>query len=558
MDKDHNVLDEFQEEIAKRIIKEYDSSRRFWLFADDVGVGKTIMYITVNQHAAEQRERIGGKRHMTFVFSMSSSLKEQAEKIRATDTRIPNNPFIKPTDILIFDGDKETRDSLLMAIQAIRPKYVLANYAKLNLHPKEFLELMDEDTSLILDEIDLYHNNDSMTSQIITGLCCVVHARWLATATMVANKIDSLHPLLMYADPGQAVVEEVETHVGKVMMPQTSESQEFGGMTHFLNRYGLFDGQKLAGVSRPKELRERLLRWGASITDADDVLDIDVAPPETRKDPLAPGQAVIYQAIKDGIKNWIDENEYEYLRSSGGERIKFEMQLLAQIVYGRRASALPPYDFKLAEMKNLAIRAAKAGHRKKDDVMGKLEWATLPNDRQSAKLDAACKIVEEFDFSKGGVAFYSEWTAVARALERQLKERGLDKHGLGLITGEESDAERQATRLGVKYGNIKVCIISDAGGRSLDLFQLSTLVVLTPPWCHSQVEQAVGRIKRRGQKNTVRVIYLAADSTVETKKMLSIIGQKGKVADSVRYGDRGKRTSPLMGLDSLSQVLAWL
>jgi len=146
------------------------------------------------------------------------------------------------------------------------------------------------------------------------------------------------------------------------------------------------------------------------------------------------------------------------------------------------------------------------------------EWANdwLANSESSSKL-----------------LLYCHHRSVASTLEENLRH-----HGSGKITGATSLTRRDGLAQGFQRGDHpRVLIINQAGGEGIDLFGLdgidaSTIMFVERQWTPALEEQAIARLDRIGQKNSVSAIYLQARGTFD-EHMSAAIDEKRTILDDI-------------------------
>jgi len=559
---DNYTLEPYQVDAIERDWQAYLGGQRTYSpMFDDPGVGKTPKYVVLSSRIAQKRKADGHRQPVIWLITENTAKESQREKVWEFDPRFDESATNDPLSVIVLEGNAEQRNALIQLSAALRVPWVIMNYNQLVIHAETLLKNVGEDDILICDEADLASpsgQNVSQRFEVAKALACKVHYRIAATGSMIRNRVDTLYNLFLLLDPDWINWEDkVELGVREVVMPSPAKSAFWGRKYRdFLERYGVWDGEKLIDIRRKEELHSRLVEYGASLT-SKEVLGIEYDEPEIITHPLSAGQRHNYELVKKGYKEMADEVNHAMRRMYGDERAQTLQSFLAQISYARFVPGLSPENYKRIVQLNQVKRLQQTN---KDEMLSLVSYLNLDrfvDDGGNARIDQAVKMVAEFDWSgPGGLIFYSPFKEVVKELSAAMDKYG---HGskFGLITGDVSARERDTVRRRVMDGTCRIVGISNAGGRSIDLVQLNTAVSLITPWTHTETKQAMGRVDRYGQTQTVRTVYLAAEDTIETKHMLGLLGGKGRASDDVQAGKRGRR----MHFETISDawsVIGWL
>jgi len=116
---------------------------------------------------------------------------------------------------------------------------------------------------------------------------------------------------------------------------------------------------------------------------------------------------------------------------------------------------------------------------------------------------------------------------------------GLTSWGVVRITGDTkaADRDRYATSF-QSEDNHRIMLISDAGGVGIDLFgiggvEISDMLMVELPWRPADVEQAVGRLHRLGQRSSVSLWALEAKGTIDEYILLRLFQKDDLIAQVV-------------------------
>ena len=131
------------------------------------------------------------------------------------------------------------------------------------------------------------------------------------------------------------------------------------------------------------------------------------------------------------------------------------------------------------------------------------------------------------------VIIFSEWVKMLDLVRIQLEESKIDfAWHVGSVP--QHKRREEINRFKNETG-CKVFLSSDSGGVGLNLQAASVVINMDLPWNPAKLEQRVARAWRKHQKNTVNVINLIAENTLE-HNMLATLGFKQGLADGVLDG----------------------
>lgn len=162
--------------------------------------------------------------------------------------------------------------------------------------------------------------------------------------------------------------------------------------------------------------------------------------------------------------------------------------------------------------------------------------------RESSKANRLLEICENAREEGRKVLVFSFFLDVINKLVSLLGERAY-----GPITGAISADERQKVVDGFSAGEAGSVLFSQivAGGVGLNIQAASVVVLCEPQWKPSIENQAISRVYRMGQSNSVLVHRLLADDTVD-ERMLELLAGKNKAFEE--YAEES-------AADALSQKL---
>ncbi len=162
--------------------------------------------------------------------------------------------------------------------------------------------------------------------------------------------------------------------------------------------------------------------------------------------------------------------------------------------------------------------------------------------KQSPKLDELIPILEEIitDTDKK-VILFSEWERMLFLLRERLEEKSWD---FAFHSGSINQKERRVEIERFKNdSNCRLFLSTDSGSVGLNLQAASVVINLDIPWNPAKLEQRIARAWRKHQLNSVQVINLITENSIENK-MLYLIKQKQNLSDSAIDGS-GEDSQPI-------------
>lgn len=152
--------------------------------------------------------------------------------------------------------------------------------------------------------------------------------------------------------------------------------------------------------------------------------------------------------------------------------------------------------------------------------------------KESAKLDRMEELVEEAVENGKKVVIFSNWTQMTSAICDRLRT----KYGIGLITGETPDSNRQTVVQMFQEGKLDVMIGTiGAMGTGLTLTAGTVIIFVDHPWTRAAYDQAVDRCHRIGQKNALTIYNLMCHDTID-ERIWEIVNRKGALSDVIIDG----------------------
>lgn len=169
--------------------------------------------------------------------------------------------------------------------------------------------------------------------------------------------------------------------------------------------------------------------------------------------------------------------------------------------------------------------------------------------KTSAKLDQLMALLPEMLAEGRRILLFSQFTSMLTLIEAELKKRNLPWVKL---TGQSQ--KRDAIIEQFTSGQVPLFLISlKAGGVGLNLPQADTVIHYDPWWNPAVENQATDRAHRIGQTQSVWVIKLVAQGTIE-ERILALQERKAQLAGSL-YSDSAARKEPLFTEGDLAELL---
>ena len=167
----------------------------------------------------------------------------------------------------------------------------------------------------------------------------------------------------------------------------------------------------------------------------------------------------------------------------------------------------------------------------------------------SAKLDQLMEMLPEMLSEGRRILLFSQFTSMLTLIEAELKKRGLKWVKL---TGQSQ--KRDALIDQFTSGAVPLFLISlKAGGTGLNLPQADTVIHFDPWWNPAVEAQATDRAHRIGQTQSVWVVKLVAQGTIE-ERILALQERKAQLAESMYSGSVGRK-QPLFSESDLAELL---
>ena len=182
-----------------------------------------------------------------------------------------------------------------------------------------------------------------------------------------------------------------------------------------------------------------------------------------------------------------------------------------------------------------------------DPRLVKLSAATKV--KTSAKLEQLMTLLPDMLAEGRRILLFSQFTGMLTLIEAELK-----KHQIPWIKLTGQSQKRDALIEQFTSGSVPLFLISlKAGGVGLNLPQADTVIHYDPWWNPAVETQATDRAHRIGQTQSVWVLKLVAQGTIE-ERILALQERKAALAEGMYSGSVGRRAS-LFTESDLSELL---
>jgi superfamily II DNA or RNA helicase len=169
--------------------------------------------------------------------------------------------------------------------------------------------------------------------------------------------------------------------------------------------------------------------------------------------------------------------------------------------------------------------------------------------KTSAKLEQLMEMLPEMLSEGRRILLFSQFTSMLTLIEAELVKR---KIKWVKLTGQSQKRDELIDKF--TNGEVPLFLISlKAGGVGLNLPQADTVIHYDPWWNPAVEAQATDRAHRIGQTNSVWVVKLVAQGTIE-ERILALQDRKAALAESMYSGSVGRK-QPLFSESDLQELL---
>ena len=165
----------------------------------------------------------------------------------------------------------------------------------------------------------------------------------------------------------------------------------------------------------------------------------------------------------------------------------------------------------------------------------------------SSKLDRALEIVQNLHQNKRKVLVFSQFVRLLKLFREQLVKANME---FCYLDGASSSQHRQDEIDRFQNTDVSLFLISlKAGGSGINLTSATEVIHLDPWWNPAVEDQASDRAHRIGQTQTVTVIRMVAEDSIETQ-ILQLQEEKRKIAADLLSDSVSK-----LSLEEITQLL---
>ncbi|HBM17446.1 MAG TPA: hypothetical protein DD381_14050 [Lentisphaeria bacterium] len=361
------------------------------------------------------------------------------------------------------------REERLKAYRETQAFFILTNYEQIVRDYEDINNLLQPDL-VILDEAQRIKNWKTKTASNIKKLNSKF--AFILTGTPIENKIDELYSLTEFIDP-----------------------RIFGSLFRFNRKYYNFDAEgKTFGFKNLRELHET----------------IKPIMLRRRKDEIA-----------EQLPERIDNNYFVQMTPEQLKRYEEHAYRVSILMSIAKSRPLKPEEHDDLQRRLACMRMLC-------DTVYILDQTIT----DSPKVDEVIKILNDIwdNNPERKVIIFSEWVKILELMMNQLVDnKVIFSWHVGTVPQEKRRDEINNFK---NNPECKVFLSSDSGGVGLNLQAASVVINMDLPWNPAKLEQRIARAWRKHQKNSVNVINLISENTIE-HRMLATLGFKRELADGI-------------------------
>lgn len=348
-------------------------------------------------------------------------------------------------------------------------RFVTTNYACC-IYRKEVLERGAWDM-VIVDEATLIKNRKAQRTQVVHQLARNARYCWLLTGTLIRNHVDELWSLLHCLSP------QLYSSYWRFRKRVCKEEPVYGPG-------GVMVTERVTGVKDPQllqaELRPFVLARSKSLLNL---------PP------------ISHETI------WVEMNRTQHSITQDLELAGAAL-LEDKVIVPKNALGIL-----------LRLREAACDPR----IMGE--------ETRGSKTEAALDLLERLTEQDYQVLVFTGWSRYARLLHQDCTQRNIAS---ALYCGDVPTGEREQILEEFTAGEHRVLVAThQTAGKGLNLQAANVVLWLDRPWVPEDIDQAEGRVWRRGQEQEVHVYSVLTENSVE-EYVESVLDGKMTVYDAVR------------------------
>lgn len=489
------------------------------LLADEMGLGKTIEAVSIVEELWAQDAPYAGFSNPDprLVIAPASMVRKWAKEIEewTGQTAVVIESKLAPAKrtAALREAAETPGAWVIVNWEQIRAQKVETGKAK----PKYAWQLKQplfgeiEWAAVIADEAHRAKNKDAQQTRGLWQLHSPVQLA--LTGTPILNSPDEIWSLLAWLRPEQYG----EYHRDKVGYWRFFEQY----VDYYEGHYGrIITGVKNADALR-FELKDKLVRRTKG-----QVLDLPEKVRTTIPLALHPKQRKLYDEALSGLTLEIETALGQALKAIAD--IAREDEWLAA---ERLIAAAKDGDIKRLVM---LIPNAAARIVRMRQIVSSPALLGAPDD--SAKLDAAVDLI--VDHPDQQFVVFSEFRETTRLLEERLSKRKIEAR---CLTGDTPIDSRETLVADFQAGEFRVFISTiKAGGVGLTLTAAQTAIFIERDWTPAINEQAEDRLHRIGQQQSVSILILEAQNTVDDGNVAPANRVKELIVKSVITADEIK------------------
>lgn len=376
---------------------------------------------------------------------------------------------------------------------------VIINYDMLKKRSEDLVAIGAK--SIVFDESHYLKNGKAQRTVAANGVSKNIEYRFLLTGTPIVNRPVELISQLNI--------------LGRL--------NEFGGFWKFAERYCSLThngfGYDLKGASNLEELNEKLRGFCFIRREKKEVLK-ELPDKQKVTIPVELSNRKDYDNYEAEFILWVRNRKNE---ATQNEKIKEQL----------KGIKLTPEQFEAAAKRLSQENSERAEH------LFRIE--TLKQKAAMGKLDESVEWIENFLESGEKLVIF--------ATHKEIIRRIAEKFNCKSITGKTSPIDRQTIVEDFQNNpDTKLIVLNiKAGGVGLTLTAASNVLFLEFPWTPADLEQAIDRCHRIGQKNSVTAWFFVGKNTID-EEILDMIGVKQNILTKVVAGGKDGERRTLLNL----------